>query len=211
MGNNLTLKSIHQEEGYLPHIAFVILLFFALLALISYVYFKDIVLVSEARPEDFEFKNFLIYNFGLKVILFPFKFIGMALLFMLGAFLFKIEHLKFISVLKVVILAELIKYLPEISKIIWFIFIAPESLEGYDLSAFNDYFSLNGLLGITYGESIYSLLNYFSLVEVFYVLGVAKLLQIDTNENFYHLLKWNGTTYFSFAFIMGLASTLISL
>jgi len=167
--------------------------------------------VSEGRPEDFEFKNFLIYNFGLKVILFPFKFIGMILIFMMGAFLFKVENLKLVSVLKVVILAELIKYLPEISKILWFSFVNADSLEGYDLATFSNYLSLNGLLEITKDNAIHSLLDYFSIVELCYVLGVAKLLQMELGSDFSYHLRWSGMTYCSFAFIMGLVSTLISL
>lgn len=211
METNLSIPLHEEDRNTLPSFGVLLLLFFLTSGLINYVYFADIYLVSEGRASDFELKGFLLANLGLKAILFPFKFVGMTLLFRMGAFLFKIEDLKFLSVLKVVILAELMKYLPEITKIVWFSFIASEDLVGYDLTSFNDYFSLNGLLGITKENAIHSLLDYFSLVELCYILGVAKLLQMEIGSNFSNHLRWSGVTYFSFVFILGLVITLISL
>jgi hypothetical protein len=63
MGNRLTVEETTPKDA-LPHIVVLTILFFVIVGLIRYIYFRDIVLVSQGRPEDFELQRFLTFNFG---------------------------------------------------------------------------------------------------------------------------------------------------
>ncbi|WP_420576371.1 hypothetical protein [Ekhidna sp.] len=210
---NESSLDLSDQRSYssLPGWGFALLLFIVLASLINYVYFKEIFLVSEGREDDFILKNFLVYNLGLKAILYPFKFLALAGMMMMGAFLFKVEQPDFSNLLKIVVLAELVKYLPEISKILWFTFFNADNLVGYETGLFDNYLSLNGLLGITKENTIYPLFKYLSITQVLYVLAVAQLLKGSTDENLSHHLYWFGITYGTIVLLLGLGSTVISL
>jgi hypothetical protein len=210
MGNRLTVEETPPKDA-LPHIVVLTLLFFVIMGLIRYIYFRDIVLVSQGRPEDFELQRFLTFNFGLHVVWYPFKFFWLACLFSFGSFLFKAPKVGFLTTLKVVIIAELIKQLPSVIKFIWFSFVAPETLEGYFLWDFNDYFSLNGLLGISREEPIHRFFGRFNIFNVLYALVVAKLFQMTARRSYLYQLNWSALTYFLYVVVWGLISTLIAL
>lgn len=211
MENNISIELPDQTKKSIPSLAIVVIIFICLVALINYTFFKEIYLVSEGRAEDFDLKSFFGYNLSIKLALYPFKFIGLVSLFMLGAFLFKVENLKLFDTLKIVILAELVKYLPEISKIIWFTYISPESLEGYELALFNDYLSINGLLGITSENMIYPLFNYISITQCLYMLAIAQLINLVIPKGLGYHFQWVLITYGISILLIGMVSIIIRL
>lgn len=211
MENSISIDLEQQKTNHLPSWWLVLLLFLLISSLINFVYVKDIFYVSEGRPEEFVFKNFLIYNLGVKWILYPFKFAALAGLMMMGAFLFKVDKFGNSSILKVVVLAELVKYLPETLRIIWFTFVDFDNLEGYDMRVFNDNLSLNGVLGMTKENTIYPLFKYISITQLLYVLVVANLLKMSTKNSMSYHLYWFGITYGTAIILIGLGSTIISL
>lgn len=195
MEDNISLELPRQDKSALPGVAIALVLFICLSGLINYAYFKDIFLISEGRGEDFDFSAFLTYNLGIKFLLYPFKFIGLVALLMLGAFLFKVEDLKVLDLFRIVIIAELIKYLPEITKILWFTFVSSDNLEGYELGLIDDYLSINSLLGITSENVIHPLFSYISITQGLYILVIGQLINSHVPKGLGYHLQWVFITY----------------
>ncbi|MFK7951462.1 MAG: hypothetical protein AB8B73_01350 [Ekhidna sp.] len=206
MENDITMESQEQKHPIILSWWLALGLFVLLSSLFNYVYFKDIFLPAEYRAGEFEWSNFLMYNLGVKFILYPIKFAGMVGLMMFGVFLFRVEKIKLSLALRIVILAELVKYLPEVLRILWFTFIDYGSLEGYDMSLFNDNLSLNGLFSLTKTNTLYPLFKNISITQLLYIAAVTQLLTMSSNQSFSYHLKWFGITYGIAMLLLGMIS-----
>lgn len=211
MKNSLSVDSEdHKARTLLPLWAAVVF-FVTAVSIIRYIYFRDILLISEGRPQDFNFADFSFYNLGWNFFLYCFKILLLGLVTIFGAFLNNVKKIEFSKVLVILLISELVKYLPELLKILWFTFFDSSNLEGYDLRAFDHALSLNGLLDVNKDNIIFHLFKYIDLTQLLYVLMVGTLFASYKNGDFWFHTKWFGSIYFSAILLLGLISILIYL
>lgn len=97
----------------------IVLLFYVLLFITALIVFSDIYLPLQGREGEFQFKNFLIYNYLLKGGLYIFKFAGLFLLFraVLNVGRVRVHP---ILILKSIVIAELLFFIPDLVEIAWY-------------------------------------------------------------------------------------------
>ena len=185
-----------------------LLFFYIVLYSISYILFKDIYLPSQSRAGDFVFKNFLIYNFGLKAFLYPFKFLLITLLILLGAFIVNIESPNFITTYRLTIIAEFVQLIPNLLIINWFS-IYPESLSSS--SHKQAFTSLSPHINMVENKTsaLYILLETISTFEVLYILFLSYLIMEANEIGFFKAFVMSGLMYFLASLLWNLVTLLI--
>jgi len=206
MTNNTTYNT---QKNILPTFWFCVSIFLTVLFFVSFFYFKDIH-IPIFTTKEFEFSNFLFYNFGLKLIGYLFKFILLSAIFYMGLFLFRRTEINYLDILKTTILAEIIFLFPDLLAYVWFVFFS-EAMGTHVVMVFDDNFTLNGLLGFTNESIYYKLLDNFGFFEFFYVAVFANIINNVLDESYSRSFLWVSTTYFSFIITWSLARILITL
>ena len=157
---------------------------------------------------SFYWEKFLTFNFLLKLIfIYPPKILFIILSLRAGSYFLNINF-KLSEILATVILLELIFFLPDLLKIIWYLLlnISPNVETNY-LFSLSLYSIFNGkdFLPFSY------LFSFVSVFEVFYVLILSSKIHEITNESFPKSLKLVLFAYVLPFFIWSLAVSLFSL
>jgi hypothetical protein len=149
-----------------------LILLYAVILLFSYFDFRYLFLPAKNEVQEFNYRNWLIYNFSLKAILYPFRILIMLSIIYFGLFAAEVKA-SFSLILKCTIIGEIITFLPNIARGVYFYLYENQlTLESY--KRFEDILSLNFMLGINEGIPNY-ILSPINLHMVLYF-SVASIL-----------------------------------
>jgi hypothetical protein len=148
--------------------------------LLSYLIFYY--LVVPVRNIEFVLRKFLLFNYLYKVFYYFIKF--SALLFALKFIFYVVNvNVSWRSSLKSIIICEFIFFIPDIFKLIWFIFIDTNYSE-QDIHSIFLYTSINGLLNLNSKSILGSLFVFFNIFDISYSL-FANLFVCNFTRNSY--------------------------
>jgi|GEM_PF-5270097 len=151
-----------------------LLLFLVTLFFFSYYSFKVLYLpVKEGGEPEFIFRNFFVFNFLLKAVLLLVKIFCVTMVLKLGAFLMKME-LDTALLLKCVLIAEFVLFLPSLFELTYFTFIHPN----YTLDEFNGFatFSLRDIVDTSDDGRFTYLLSSINVFQILYIVVLALTL-----------------------------------
>lgn len=184
-----------------------IFVFFLALYFVAYINFAELYLPSRQRESEFVLKNFLIYNFSLKLIYYPLKFFIITLLLLTGSFILNVKHPKFIAVFKIAIIAEFVNLITDSLRIVWFT-IYPEKLNAL---AYDNFIQvLSPYLSLVPNPSIfYSLLLNISTYEILYIAILTYLTKVEFSLSFFKAFFVSGFMYLIASIMWTMVTVLI--
>jgi hypothetical protein len=125
------------------------LILYAVILLFSYYDFRYLFLPAKNEAEEFDYRNWLTYNFSLKAILYPFRILIMLSIIYFGLFIAQVKA-PFTLILKCTLIGEMITFLPNIARGLYFYLYQNQlTLESYQ--RLEEILSLNFILGISEG------------------------------------------------------------
>lgn len=187
-------------------ILWVILLFLGVVFATALIILKEVWL--PVNGGEFSFKNFIIYNFTVKIIGYVFKFLMVYLFFKLVFLVFDLD--KKLPLLKLLLLAEIV-YILVVKGYLFVYFSIIDSNITADFV--NTYEANTSLISIVpdrfYSfEYVIGFANIFDLVYIlFFVYMVAEELKIS----FWKSFKINGLSYLVLLLFFGVVKTFMSL
>lgn len=186
--------------------------FFVLLMFVATVFVTALVVLKEVwfpiNGGEYNFKNFLIYNFAVKIIGYVLKFLIVYLFFKFVFLIFDLK--KDIALFKILLLAETIYILLIKGSLLIYYYFIDSNIDKDFVNTYESNTSLVAFMPKGYYEFNY-VIGFANVFDLIYVSFIVFMIAEELKISFWKSFKINGLSYLVLLLLLGVIKTFMSL
>lgn len=187
-------------------IIWIVLLFLSVVFITALIVLKEV--WFPVNGGEYSFKNFMIYNFIVKIIGYVFKFLIVYMFFKFVFLVYDIE--KNVPLFKILLLAEVIYILTVKGYLLMYYYFIDSSITKDFLNTYESNASLASLMPESYYEFNY-VIGFVNVFDVIYILFFVFMVAEELKIRFWKSFKINGLSYLVLLLLLGVIKTFMSL
>jgi len=184
----------------------------ATLMFIGVVFFTALIILKEVwlpiTGGEFSFKNFIIYNFAVKIIGYVLKFLTLYLFFKFVFLVFNID--KKIPLFKMLLLVEIMYILVLKGYLLLYYYFIDNTITKAFIATYESKASLVYLLSDSYNSFKYTV-GFVTIFDIIYILFFVFIVSEELKISFFKSFKYNGLSYLVLLLFLGVVKTFMSL